>query len=251
MGLSLNLLVSQSAAWATCDVTSVNESDPYSITPMVDHTAVNFSSNPTNSQEGKVTGLQGLVASADTSANSLTVTAIDGPVWTIVTNGNTVYQGIAGFSALTVGMPVSMDAAFQPNGSLVASRVSVADTDTMDLSVAIGPVEFVSVAYPDLFAVEDEERGYLPGAFGSVPFSFGTPFSTSQASSRTCRASPSQPISARRTSSPDRSSPSLPTRRPLPRSRSSCPRLRSRCFHRRSTERSAPSAAKAVSQPIR
>ena len=70
-------------------------------------------------------------------------------------------------------MPVDMDVALQANGSLLATRVAVPDTNTANLSVSSGPVQIVSVAWPVLDADEVEEQGYLSHVFGSAPFSFG------------------------------------------------------------------------------
>ena len=170
MGLSLDLLVSQSASWTTCDSTG----DPYSITPTFDLRPVTLSSTPADNQDGTATGLRGLIASVDPVAGRLTVTAADdGPSWTVVSDDGTEYQGVTGLSALEAGMPVDMDVALQANGSLLATRVAVPDTNTANLSVSSGPVQFVSIAWPALFADEVEEQGYLPGVFGSAPFSFG------------------------------------------------------------------------------
>ena len=170
--LSLDLLVSESATWTTCDSSATPVLQPYSLTPTFNLQPLTILSEPTNSENGKSAGLRGLVTAVDGS--SFTVQAPDGPTWTVTSNGSTVYQGISGLSMLGVGMPVNMDLTFQEDGSQLATRVAVPDTDTTDLSVSTGPVEYVSVAWPAMFANEaDEVQGYLPTVFGSAPFSFG------------------------------------------------------------------------------
>jgi hypothetical protein len=135
-------------------------------------------------------GLKGLVASVDASANSFTVTAADGagcvvalgagceakangPVWQAASSANTAYQGIAGVSQLAAGMPVEMDAALQPDGSLQATRIAVYDASTVDLTTANGPLLFVSGAWPVLDSYALEEQGLLSvGPF--IPFNFSS-----------------------------------------------------------------------------
>jgi len=174
IGLSLDLVVSKSATYSTCDPTGIPS---YSINPTFNLSPVTISSQPTNSGNGKEIGLEGLVASTDTGGNSFTVTAADGPSWTVKSNGSTVYQGIGGLSALTTGMGVDMDVAIQSDNSLLATRVAVEDTNTTNLSVSTGPLEFVASSVPVVNAFGREEQGHLYASTqveGSQPFSFGS-----------------------------------------------------------------------------
>jgi hypothetical protein len=175
MGLVLNLLVSKSATFASCDPN--NGSGTFSITPTFDLTPIAFSSQPTNIENGKLTALDGIVASVDTAEGSFTVTTQgDGPGWHVSTSSSTVYQGISGVSALTAGMPMDMDVIVQPDSSLLATRVEVDNSDATDLSVWKGPVEFVDSSEPYLFAGALEEQGFLFNSayvLGGGPFSFG------------------------------------------------------------------------------
>ncbi len=178
MGLSLDLLVSQSASWTSCD----DEGEPYSITPTFNLAPVNFSTLPTNSANGKVTGLQGVIGSINATGTGFSVTAAnvpgwevttDGPSWQVTFSSNTVYQGIANASQLVAGMPVDMDATIQADSSLLATRIAVYDTSTDKLSVSSGPLLSVASSEQVLSASDSDAQGHLPGAIGAAPFSFG------------------------------------------------------------------------------
>jgi hypothetical protein len=180
MGLSLDLLVTQSASWGTCDSSGVN--GPYSITPSFNLTPVAIAAQPTNSANGKANGLVGLISSVDVGGTGFSVIGEDGPNlfgpgWRLSTSSSTVFQGIGGYSQLTAGMPVDMDAAIQPDGSLLATRISVEDTNTASLSIFEGPVEGVYAPTQEFSIVGREQQGYLDAnAYydDSMPFSFGT-----------------------------------------------------------------------------
>jgi hypothetical protein len=174
MGLVLDLLVSVSAMDTSC---APNGISTYSITPTFNLAPVASSSQPSNSTNGKLTGLDGIVASLGASGSSFTVTTQgDGPSWTVSTSGSTVYQGINGPSALIAGMPMDVDVAVQPDGSLLATRVEVDNANAADLSAWKGPLEFVDTDEPLLFAGAVEEQGFLFNSaytLGGVPFIFG------------------------------------------------------------------------------
>ncbi|MFZ0818723.1 MAG: hypothetical protein WAM91_01545 [Candidatus Acidiferrales bacterium] len=158
MGLSLDLLVSKSASFVTCDPNGI---EPFSITPTFNLVPLAISSQPTNDENGKETGLEGSIVSVDAAGNSFNVTAADGPScvpagnvicvpaaaegpsWQVASNADTVFQGTAGVSDLAAGMPVDLDVTIQSDGSLVATRVAVQDTNAANLTVSIGPLMFV------------------------------------------------------------------------------------------------------------
>jgi hypothetical protein len=179
MGLLLNLNVPKSASWTTCN--PYNGIQPYSITPAFDITAVDFSAQPTSSANGMFTGLRGLVGSVDsTTGTGFSVTSAriplweespSGPTWQVSTSASTVYQGITGFSGLAVGMPVDMDVAIQPDGSLLAVRIAVYDPSAVDLSISTGPLLSMWGPNQNMW-LDSYEQGYLPGASGAAPFSF-------------------------------------------------------------------------------
>ncbi len=176
MGLVLDLLVSQSANWTACDP---NGLEPFSITPTFNVTSTAFSPSPTYSLNGQEYALKGIIASVNAPSNGFTVTAdegpsctasaqascsppaANGPIWQVVSNGSTAYHGVTGPSQLASGMSVDMDAAIQPDGSLLATRLSVYDTNASDLTIMDGPLVFTSAAYPNFQMVPVRELGPL------------------------------------------------------------------------------------------
>lgn len=177
--LALNLLVSKSAAWTTCVPNGI---EPFSITPTFNLT------NLTQSVPS-MTGLEGRVASVNAAANTFSVTAndgvscatsnpseckpapVDGPVWQVEGAANTVLQGISNLSLLQPGMPVDMDGSVQADGSVLASRISVLDTSTTNVTGFLGPVLFRSQAWPVLNVFDLEAWGPL-AVGGSAPINF-------------------------------------------------------------------------------
>jgi len=142
MGLLFSLLVSPSATFPSCDQQSPRPT--YSINPTFNVTPVSLSSSPTNSANGKVSGLQGPITALNTSAGSFTLsvpeptTLFSTRTQAVTVNSNTVYQGVGGFSSLAVQTFVDLDGAVQPDGSLVATRIAVHDPSAVD--VMSGPV---------------------------------------------------------------------------------------------------------------
>src|SRR2546422_10900626 len=83
----------------------------------------------------------------------------DGQTLSVKTNNSTVYQGINGFSLLTVGTFVDMDAAIHADGSQLATRIAVQDTDATNLSVSTGPLLQTSSAEPLLAQFQRQTEG--------------------------------------------------------------------------------------------
>ena len=158
MALSLDLLVSQSASFQSCDLGPFGS---YSVTPTFTLTPITIASQPTNNTNGKMTGLEGLIASVDSSGFAFTVTSSDGLTWQVASGSSTVFQGITAFANLTKGMPVNMDVAIQSDGSLIATRVEVADTNTSNLTVFNGPALTVDAFAPVLSSFENTGQGTL------------------------------------------------------------------------------------------
>jgi len=171
MGLLLNLQVSQSVTPANCSLTSNNPS----VTPTFTLTPVTLASPPTNVQNGKMTSLVGLISSINATTNSLTVTAADGPTWSVQSSNSTAYQGVAGFSTLVAGLPVDLDVSIQQDGSLMASRVAVQDANPTNLSTVSGPLLLVASSEPALVTFAREKQGFLFPQSGDDAFqlSFG------------------------------------------------------------------------------
>ncbi len=142
MGLVLNLQVSESAPFSGGCIQnlSVPVSPVFNLTPLV------IAAQPANSANGKALGVEGTIASVDATGTQFTVTAPTGyfnsspPTWQVNTNGSTVFQGIGSASALSTGMPVDMDVALKQDGTLLATRVAVYDTDATNLSLSVGQV---------------------------------------------------------------------------------------------------------------
>jgi hypothetical protein len=174
MGLSLDLLVSKSAAFNSCDPDGgIN---PFSITPSFTLTPMIFSAQQTNSTNGKMDGLTGIISSAGSGGDSFNIRWADGPVSTINVNGNTILQGVSGISALAAGTLVDTDVSIQLDGTLLATRLEVEDGNATNLSAWNGPVEIVNAIIPVQTTGAREESGYLFTStyiLGGATFSFG------------------------------------------------------------------------------
>jgi len=153
MGLLLDMQVSKSASIGS----GCSGNQPASLTPNFVVTPVNLAAQPTNSSDGKLTGLIGVVQTIDTSKNAISVASADGsnygggdstgfpdpasgPIWQVKFDTSTTFQGIDGFSQLAQGMALDLDALIQGDGSLLATRAAVPDTNTTALSLWTGPV---------------------------------------------------------------------------------------------------------------
>jgi hypothetical protein len=159
MGLVIDLQVLQSATFpSTCYEAGL---PTWSITPTFNVTPATFSSTPTNPENGKVVALDGQITAVAASGDSFTLATAEGDALpdsvNINTGGNTAYQGIAGFSALTVGTFVDMDGALQPDSSISASRIAVEYPSNVD--VVSGPLMYVSNAENALYTVGRDQQG--------------------------------------------------------------------------------------------
>lgn len=129
----------------------VSQSGPYSggcptgpsgiaFNPVFQLTAAATQSGETNS----IYGLIGIVASSGSGQLALKsmydMSVGNPPAWNFTLGSSTIIQGASGSSALTAGIPVDLDAALQPDGSLIATRVEVLDSDPGNLSATYGPL---------------------------------------------------------------------------------------------------------------
>ncbi|HVR27627.1 MAG TPA: DUF5666 domain-containing protein [Candidatus Polarisedimenticolia bacterium] len=172
MGLSLNLLVAQSATYSACY--DPNAISTYSITPTFNLAPMAFSSEPTSPENGKANGFNGQVSSIDAANNSFTVAlpmTENTRTVSIASVSSTTYQGIDNFSALAVGTFVTVDGAIQPNGSLVAMRIAVEDTTALQMMT--GPLMQVSAGEPALVLWGRQQQGTGEDVGGGQYFSFG------------------------------------------------------------------------------
>jgi hypothetical protein len=133
MALSLNLQVSQSYT-----LSGTGTSATYTISPVFTFSAIPISSQPTNDENGKITGIDAQITSTNETGNSFVAQTADGISLTISSNSSTAYQGVPGFSAIATGMLVNLDTAIQADASLLATRIEV-DDPTAAVGV-IGPL---------------------------------------------------------------------------------------------------------------
>ena len=164
MGLSLDLLVSQSATFSSCYQPAGIPT--YSITPTFKLTPIALSSHPTNSANGKVTQLEGEITAIAATGDSFMLVPPGVPLTcpcpqpgtlTISADGNTAYQGVNSFSALAVGTLVDVDGAIQTDGSVLAMRLAA--YDPVALNVMIGPLVFVYGSGPQFYSLGRQQQG--------------------------------------------------------------------------------------------
>ena len=173
MGLAINLQVSQSA---TLPSNCWDQGAIWSITPTFNVTPFVLSSSPTNAENGKVLALDGEITAISPSGDSFTPAVAEAGATadsvTISTGNDTVYQGIEGFSALTVGTFVDMDGALQTGSSVLASRIAVEDVSAVD--VVIGPLTSVAASEPALSIMGRDQQGsdFADYIIGGQFFSF-------------------------------------------------------------------------------
>lgn len=161
MTLLLDLQVSSSATLPTCWTTPSFQG--FSMAPMFNLTPVALSNAPTNSGNGKVSGLVAQIAAVGTTPSSLTLTVAGQSMGTRTVSASsdstTEFQGVSGASALTPGMFVNLDGAIQPDGSLLATRIEVEDSSAANDSS--GPVMFVDNVVPAFELYGRTELGSL------------------------------------------------------------------------------------------
>src|ERR1700722_18269548 len=175
MGLVLDLQVSATASFnGGC---SGNLTNNVAITPTFALTPISIASSPTNSANGKALGVEGLISAVN--PDGFTAGALPSmgegtiaPAWQVSVSSGTVFQGVGSPAGLAVGMPVDMDLAIQPGGSLLATRVAVYDTDPTNLSLAFGPPLAIyssgsyQAVYPVMNTLEVEQAGLLTSLVG-------------------------------------------------------------------------------------
>jgi len=178
MTLMLNLVVSPSQGAAVCDGLYADQppSPAETIIPAFNLTGYAATGQPANTDNVKETNLIGVVSAITVNGSGFSVTATDGPAWSVATNDSTVFQGVSGLSILAAGMPVNFDAALQADGSLLASRVEVTDTNTTNLTILRGPSVYLSAAEPEMGLFITQSAGPLfagSEAEGTWTFGFG------------------------------------------------------------------------------
>lgn len=178
MGLVLNLDVSESTPFTGACPTSLATVAPsdtaFSLTPM------NISAQPTSSANGKALGLRGIIGSVAAGGAGFTVNSLssfagmDPPSWTVAVNGMTTLQSGLSSAQLVPGALVDMDAAVQQDGSLLATRIALIETNLANLTVVEGPVMEVSAAEPVILFEGTAQEGYFAPNLGySLYYNFG------------------------------------------------------------------------------
>ncbi|MFZ0759571.1 MAG: DUF5666 domain-containing protein [Candidatus Sulfotelmatobacter sp.] len=175
MALLLDMQVSSSAVFPTCWTTPPFEG--FSMTPTFNLAPLVLSTSPTNSGNGKVSGLVATVASVGTTPSNLTLTIAGGPLGTRTlsasSNSATVFQGVSGAPGLSPGMFLNVDGAIQSDGSLLATRIAVEDSSAINDSS--GPVMFVDNVVPALQLYGRTELGSLLSINGQSGLYWDTP----------------------------------------------------------------------------
>jgi hypothetical protein len=176
MALTLELLVSKSATAPDC--LNPNGFAGYSMTPTFNLVPFTLSPSPTSPANGKLAGLEGEVASLDSSNNQFNLSVPEGPYGTrtlsVSVGRATVFQGGRDFSALAAGIFVNMDGALQPDGTLAATRIAVEDRSA--LNMLTGPLLQVASKVPVLMLYGRQEQGPLspspvgPGNYFDSPY---------------------------------------------------------------------------------
>jgi type II secretory pathway pseudopilin PulG len=164
MGLALNLQVAKSAQFnGGC---SQDLTNTLFVTPVFNLTPVTIAAQPTNSANGKALDVEGLIGSVSTNGAGFSATALysmnegnSNPTWQVSVNSGAIFQGVGSAAELAAGMLVDMDLALQPDGSLLATRVAVYDTDAADLSVSFGPPSLTYSSNSEINALEVEQQG--------------------------------------------------------------------------------------------
>ena len=175
MALSLDLLVSQSETFSAC----YNPAGHYTwtFTPTFSLTPLALAAQPTNPNNGKVSGMHGEIASVESASTSfvLSLPNLEGPgTADVAANSATVYQGLNGFSGITAGTFLDMDGSVQQDGSLLATRIAVEDASAVN--VLTGPLLSVAPSTSTLLMLGREEEGSFfasQSVMGSFPFKFG------------------------------------------------------------------------------
>jgi len=165
MTITLNLVLSQFVSASSCSVGSMPTNQQFEI--YADSGII----QPVDISPRKLSALLGVISSLNADGTSLMVDSVEGlpsgvapvPAWTVETNASTVFQGVAGASALDTGLPVELDATIQPDGSLMASRIAVYDTNTSKLSLWSGPLLSVASSTQPILALGRQAAGPIYG----------------------------------------------------------------------------------------
>ncbi len=174
MGLKLGLQVTQSTNLTSCS-SITNGPAPFTLTPNFNLQPVTLAAQPTNTENGLLVGLRGSISSVPSSGSSFEVIGESGSIpWQVTTDSNTRFFGVSGVSKLAAGIPIDMDAAIQPGGDLLATRVAVYDTNPTNLTYETGPTtnNLIHSGVPAIALFQRETLSDVPD---STPYPITTP----------------------------------------------------------------------------
>jgi hypothetical protein len=174
MGLALNMQVSQSAQISSC---AGGPGTTSSFTPTFTLSAFALPA-ATPAAISVLRTLEGKVSAVDATAGSLQLTlapqSTPAAPLAIQTNGVTQTQGFAGLGALVVGQFVQVDGSLQPDGSVLATRIALADPTAVN--VQEGPILLVdsSATYLTMYPLMEQGANARTSVevfdFGSASF---------------------------------------------------------------------------------
>jgi len=138
MGLTLRMLIQQSATLSSC-----SGGASYAIRPTFTLSSFDIANAPPGSASTTALSLEGAVTAVNGTSGSFEVqrpATLSEPATSLKVSidAGTTLQGIDGLSSLGVGMFVDLDGAIQADGSVHATRVAVADPAAVD--VRRGPI---------------------------------------------------------------------------------------------------------------
>ncbi len=172
MAIDLDLDVSQSFQFAGGCTLGVSAP----LNPTFTLTTMDIAAQPTNSTNGRAVGMYGVITAVNAASGTLTANGLNqnsegpGAVWQVSTNGSTAFSGVNNLSGLSAGLPVDMDVSLQPNGSLLATRVAVIDTNAANLDILNGEVLYQGDRPSSLLALSNQDSGAVAIPFASVGY---------------------------------------------------------------------------------
>lgn len=154
MGIALRLLVSQSATASSCtaNAPTQNSITVYSITPSFELTGFASTDTAAAARFLSLREYMGQVGAFDAATGILQLqnTAApnnpNGSPLQVSVDTSTVLQGVTNTSGLSAGTFLTLDGTLQPDGSVHATRIAVADP--LAVNVRRGPVVQISSAEP-------------------------------------------------------------------------------------------------------
>ena len=172
MAIDLDLDVSQSFQFAGGCTFGVSAP----LNPTFTLTTMDIAAQPTNSTNGRSVGMYGVITAVNAANGTFTANGLNqqsegpSPVWQASINGSTVFSGVNNLSGLSAGLPVDMDVSLQPDGSLLATRVAVIDTNTANVDILSGEVLYLDNPPSSLLALSNQDSGAVAIPDASVGY---------------------------------------------------------------------------------